>query len=66
MANMQTHLNSEERIRMEGSSMSDSLVDFKCHVKRGFWAQHIDNQGLSQVGIAVRGRDSQGRMRSDI
>lgn len=61
MANKQIHLNSQERIRMDDSGMSDSLADFKYHVERGSWAQHIDTQDLSQVDITTRGRDSRGK-----
>lgn len=57
MANIQTHLDSQERIRTDGSGACVALTDFKCQVERESWAQRIDTQGLYQVGVTMRGRD---------
>lgn len=50
VANMQTHLDSQERLRMEGSGVSDSMADIKCQVEKGSWAQHTRDPGLRPSG----------------
>lgn len=63
---MQRHLDSQERIRMDSSGVSDTLTDFKCQVERGSWAQHIDTSTYTNWVLQEEEETSKGRMRSDI
>lgn len=46
---------------MGGSSVSDTLADFKCQIERGSWGPACGYPGLKPSGAALRGRDFQGK-----
>lgn len=54
------------KIRMGGSSVSDTLADLSVRLREDPGAQHVDTQGLSQVVLHQGEETSKARMTRDI